>query len=146
MPNQRDLAPLQPASRLLLVTVALAGITSCSEFGSLGNPFPVSEGCNPQVPLAPYRIQAEIPVGTLEVKVLDASGSPVASASVEATRLVYTGARCMSTIAGETDAAGMVRFERMKTGPYSVDGPENATASAQVENGQTTTVTLTPPR
>lgn len=62
-----------------------------------------------------------------------------------ALRLVKTGARCPSSIEGETDAAGIVRFERMKTGPYQiliVDSQE-ASASAHVEDGKSTSVTLT---
>jgi hypothetical protein len=84
-------------------------------------------------------------MGTLEIKVMNANGVPQASASVEAVRMVNTGARCRSTIQGETDWAGIVRFERLKSGPYEVFvfGPQQATTSTHVEDGKTTSVTLT---
>lgn len=125
-----------------LAGLAAAGLVGCT---ALFAPPPASDGgCNPQVP-AGYRIQAE-PVGTLEIRVLDAAGAPVASASVWATRLVSTGAKCLALIDATTDPQGVARLERMKTGPYDVrleDG--SATASATIEAAQTATVTLRTP-
>ncbi|HEY9855875.1 MAG TPA: carboxypeptidase-like regulatory domain-containing protein [Stenomitos sp.] len=129
-----------------LTLVAAFGLIGCTTLGAMiGAPGPTFEGCNPQVPLS-YRIQTEIPVGTLEIRVLDATGSPMASASVMASRLVYTGAKCISMIDATTDEQGVARLERMKTGPYQVSlGNFSATASATVEADQTTSVTLRKP-
>lgn len=142
-----------PRHALSLVTLAIAtalGAAGCTALGSmLGVPSAAPSadptGCSPQVAKA-YRTQAAIPVGTLEVTVKDASGSPQASVSVTATHLVPTGLRCPAAISATTDALGVVRLERMKTGPYDVrleDG--SATASAQVNADQTTSVTLLKP-
>jgi len=133
-----------PLGALALVTAF--GLIGCTTLGAMiGTPGPTFEGCNPQVP-ASYRIQTEIPVGTLEIRVVDASGSLVASASVMATRLVYTGAKCPSMIDATSNDQGVVRLERMKTGPYDVSlGDLSATASVTVEADKTTSVTLKKP-
>lgn len=138
MPLTRKALPLGA------LAIAACGAIGCTVLGS-GGPTSEPGGCHPQVPLS-YRIQTEIPVGTLEIRVVDASGSPLASASVVANRLVYTGAKCLSIIEASTDGQGLVRLERMKTGPYDVRlSDDSATASAQVEDGKTTSVTLKKP-
>lgn len=139
----------RPRLPLPLGALAIAGILGafgCTTLGPMiGAPAADPGGCNPQVS-ASYRLQAEIPVGTLEIRVTDASGSPRASASVTATRLVYTGLKCLSMVSGTSDKEGLVRLERLRTGPYEVrlDDPP-ATASAQIAADQTTRVTLQQP-
>ncbi|MBO9542690.1 carboxypeptidase regulatory-like domain-containing protein [bacterium] len=126
---------------LAMLLAALTVLAGCS---GLGNPVPAGEegGCNPQVATA-YRVLSGIQTGILEIRVQDASGSPQASVSVTAYRLVYTGAKCPSMISGVTDAQGLLRFERMKTGPYQVSlEAAAATASTEVEADKTATVTL----
>jgi copper(I)-binding protein len=83
-------------------------------------------------------------MGTLVITVTDASGSPQASASVQAARMVNTGKRCPSLVQGETDSTGVVRFERLKPGPYDIMiiGLEQPTTKTQIEDGKTTSVTL----
>lgn len=145
MPKQNSTLPLGA-----LTLVAAFGLIGCTTLGALiGAPSPTYDGCNPQVS-ASYRVQTDVPVGTIEIRVVDASGAPVASASVMATRLVYTGARCPSMIDGTTNDQGLVRFERMKTGPYEVrlgdhSTTATATASATVEAEKTASVTLKQP-
>lgn len=139
----------RPFKALRLGALAAAGVLGamgCTMLGTtFGGPAADPGGCNPQVP-ASYRILSEVPVGTLEIRVTQPSGSPLASASVTATRLVATGLRCPSTIEATTDGEGRVRFERMKTGPYDVRlGDQSATASAEVEADKTTSVTLRTP-
>ena len=125
---------------------------------------PVAEGpagCGVQVPAA-YRIQdvgtegaaftvqETAPSGTLEVRIVDEAATPLASRSVIATRQEPTGYRsqCVAMISGETRADGKVVFERLKTGNYVVwlepaSASIAASASAVVEAGKTTAVTLT---
>jgi hypothetical protein len=128
---------------MLLITVA-GVLSGCTSLASSSDQQPTDEagGCNPQV-AAGYRLLTSVPTGTLEIFVRDASGSPQASVSVTAYRLVPTGARCLSMIDGVTDAQGLLRFERMKTGPYqvSLDGA-TATASVELEADRTAKVTL----
>ncbi|MNX20377.1 hypothetical protein D3C86_503180 [compost metagenome] len=130
---------------VLAMTAGLTGLSGCSGIRDLLGLPPQEGGCNPQVPASGFRTQAATPMGILEIKVLDVKGVPQASASVVATRLVKTGARCPSSIQGETDSAGVVRFERLKTGPFGivVFGPQEATMSAQIEDGKTTSVIVT---
>ncbi|MNX77454.1 hypothetical protein D3C86_1089970 [compost metagenome] len=126
---------------LAMLLAALGALAACSD---LASSFPAGEegGCNPQVAAA-YRVLSSIQTGTLEIRVQDASGSPQASVSVTAYRLVYTGAKCPSMISGVTDGQGLLRFERMKTGPYEVSlEAATATASTEVEANKTATVTL----
>lgn len=124
------------------VLAMLMAASACSALGDQGSTSVDPDGCNPQVS-ATYRIQGTVPNGLLEIRVHDASGSPVASASVMATRLVYTGLRCPSTMEAITDATGLVRLERMKTGPYLLSLQDsNATASAEVKANETASATL----
>ncbi len=134
---------------LFLLVAAGSLLTACA---FLGSPFiGESGGCSPQLP-ASYRIQASVPVGVLEVKVTDAAGLPQASASVTAYWVggseAYPKQRCPSMVQGETGAEGVLRLERMKTGPYEIylhDGGKSASASATVEAGKVATVALTRP-
>lgn len=135
----------RPMQALSLVALALIGAGCTMLTGMIGSPAADSGGCSPQVAQG-YRIQTEIPVGILEIRVLDASGSAQASVSVTATRLVPTGLRCPAAISVPTDATGVARLERMKTGPYDVRlSDDAATASAEVVADQTARVTLTRP-
>ncbi len=138
--------PRQPYALVGLAVAALVVTAGCSSLGTMfGSPAADSGGCSPQV-AAGYRTQTEIPVGTLQVRVVDAGGVGKANVGVSATRLVYTGLRCPSVISGTTDASGVVRFERMKTGPYEVRlSDDSATASAQVDADTTASVTLQVP-
>lgn len=137
--------------RLVFLPALLAGamLTACQFLG-----MPASEepgGCSPQFP-ATYQTQASVAAGTLEVAVTSPSGSPLASASVSATWVgvshVYPQPTCPSRVEGETDAQGLIRWERMRTGPYVVyafAGEQTASASVTVEAGQVTRVALTQP-
>lgn len=132
--------------KTLITTMLLAGLAAllgCTSLSSaLNQQQNAEDGCSPQV-AAGYRVLSSVPVGILEIRVKDASGSPQASVSVTAVRMVYTGLRCPSLISGVTDAQGVLRFERMKTGPYEVSlDAAAATASAEVEAGKTAMVTL----
>lgn len=127
---------------MLLACMAL--MLGCTGPSNPLNQQPAAEagGCNPQV-ASGYRVLASVPVGIMEIRVKDASGSPQASVSLTATRLVPTGAKCMSMISGVTDAQGLLRLERMKTGPYQVSlDAATATASVEVEADKTAMVTL----
>jgi hypothetical protein len=135
------IALLPLAAGAVLTACHFIGVPSGGEYG----------GCSPQLP-AGYRIQASVPVGVLEVAVTDAGGAPLASASVMATWVgvsdVYPKPKCPSMVEGTADANGLVRWERMKTGPYEVylfDGEKTASASAAVEAGKTTRVALVGP-
>lgn len=139
--------------RLLTVfTMLLVVAGMLAACNMLGFPFSgESSGCSPQLP-ASYRVQATVPVGVLEVVVTDATGSPVASESVTASWNGVSNAwpqpRCPSMVQGETNQAGLVRWERMKTGPYVLylyAGEKSASASTVVEEGKVTRVSLTRP-
>ncbi len=132
----------------MLVAVG-AMLSACNPFVSpfLGG----AGGCSPQLP-ASYRLQAFVPVGILEVKVTDVAGLPQASASVTAYWVgvsdSYPKPTCPSMVQGETGPEGVLRLERMKTGPYEVylhAGGKVASTSATVEAGKVATVALTRP-
>ncbi|MOA50645.1 hypothetical protein D3C78_1736900 [compost metagenome] len=84
-------------------------------------------------------------MGTLVITVKDANGVPQPGVGVVAVRMVNTGARCPSMVESETDSTGVVRFERLKLGPYdiSIIGLQQATTMTQIEDGKTTSITLT---
>ena len=135
-----------PLIRLVMVaTFGLAWLPGCSGIGNLLGLAPQDRGCNPQVPVSAFRTQATTPMGTLVIRVLDANGVPQPGAGVMAVRLVNTGARCPSLIEGEADSNGVVRFERLKPGPYDIKiiGLQQDTTKSQIEDGKTTSVTLT---
>lgn len=116
--------------------------SACSALSDQGSAIADPDGCNPQV-AAGYRIMSTMPTGVLEIRVQDASGSPVASAGIQLTRLVYTGLRCPSIMDATTNASGVARLERMKTGPYSMSlHDSNATASTEVKANETVLATL----
>lgn len=102
-----------------------------------------SYGCSPQAP-AGYRVAQTSATGTLEVTVLSSSGTPAADQEVTATYTASTGFRCRSSVSLTTGADGKARFERMRTGPYSVavESAEEASSTVQVKAGKTASVTL----
>ena len=143
--------------RIAILSTALGLIGSVSGCHG-GQPSPVAlssngtetsswpYGCSPQAP-AVYRLTQSPAMGTLEVQVLDAAGLPVAGREVVVYYNDYTGYRCPSQATSTTDAAGLARFERLRTGPYVIRamqaGAENASGQeARIEAGLTTSVTL----
>lgn len=133
-----------------ILSVSVAGMLTACQI--LGLPFgSASTGCSPQLP-ASYRTQASVAVGILEVTVLDAAASPQPGVSVSAYWLGQSGsapkARCPSMVQGDTDANGVLRWERLKTGPYELRfyrGNQFASVSATVVAGEVTRISLTSP-
>lgn len=123
--------------RALLLAISAAVFAGCST--TPDTPLITPSGCNPQLSLA-----AVEPTGVLEVRVVDGAGTPLAGETVQAWREVYTGAKCSSSIKGTTDAQGVVKFERLKLGPYGVVMPGGMSDRIQTEvkADQTTTITL----
>lgn len=142
MMQQRKLSQIRA---VVAVAFGLAWLPGCSGIGNMLGLGPQDRGCNPQVPVSAFRTQAATPMGTLEIRVMDASGVPQPGTGVMAVRMVNTGARCPSMVEGETDSTGVVRFERMKPGPYDlmITGLQQAATKTQVEDGKTTSVSLT---
>lgn len=131
----------------LAVVLALAGgiLAACTFPGS--QPSVTDDGCSPIVP-AGYRTQAVQPMGTLEIHVTDAGGSPLASVSVAAHRNVPTTAKCSYSLEGITNHEGVFRQDRLKTGPYWVyvyNADKVATASTSVEDGKIVSVAVIRP-
>lgn len=96
-------------------------------------------GCSPQL-LSVSEEQG----GTLEIQLVDQNDAPVAGQTVIATRMVYTGTKCASRISGTSDAQGVIKFDRLKTGPYAIvmQGQMTGTFQTEVKENQTAFLTL----
>lgn len=128
--------------RIGLVLLTSAVLVGCSSAPLVDTPLVTPQGgsgCSPQLLAV-----SEVPAGTLEVRVVDSSGAPQAGVTVMAYRDVYTGAKCSSSIKDTTDAQGMIKFERLKTGPFVVQIPGGGSERVQVEvkPNETAAVTL----
>jgi hypothetical protein len=125
---------------LLLTGCAAAPIAQLADAGA----------CGAQVPQG-YALESTIPMGQLDVHVVDEQGVLLPKASVQAMgpNAQYHIA-CLSGANTETAGDGVARLDRMKVGNYRIsalvaagDRTLKAEGFAKVASGQATVVTLT---